>query len=205
METSASDAAVYERAWSYQTEKGIYNRRKSFICLFFFFISPIEDGSNVLLKVFPPAVYPYHPLTSVTPKFVHASVNKMRHPVNLVRWTPEGRRILGASSSGEFTLWNGMSFNFETIMQAHDQSIRAGEWSHNDDWFLSGDQEGLVKYWQPNMNNVKVLAAHREAVRDISYVATFQTGVINFLLTRESLTDFRLPTLNLSLLVTTVL
>ncbi|KAK7208282.1 Pfs2 protein [Myxozyma melibiosi] len=132
----------------------------------------VRPRKDYIVDIYPPSAYLYNPLTSVTPKFVHGSVNKMRHPVNLVRWTPEGRRILGASSSGEFTLWNGMSFNFETIMQAHDQSIRAGEWSHNDDWFLSGDQEGLIKYWQPNMNNVKVIAAHREAVRDLSFSPT---------------------------------
>ncbi|KAK9461765.1 WD40-repeat-containing domain protein [Lipomyces oligophaga] len=129
----------------------------------------IRPKKCFIIDVYPPAAYLDNPIMSVTPKFVHTSVNKLRHPVNLVRWTPEGRRILGASSSGEFTLWNGMSFNFETIMQAHDQSIRAGEWSHNDDWFVSGDQDGIVKYWQPNMNNVKVIAAHREAIRDISF------------------------------------
>jgi len=42
----------------------------------------------------------------------------MRHPVNVVKWTPEGRRLLTGSTSGEFTLWNGTAFNFETIMQA---------------------------------------------------------------------------------------
>ena len=29
---------------------------------------------------------------------------------------------LGASS-GEFTLWNGLTFNFETILQAHDSPV----------------------------------------------------------------------------------
>lgn len=27
--------------------------------------------------------------------------------------------------SGEFTLWNGLTFNFETILQAHDSPIRS--------------------------------------------------------------------------------
>ncbi|KAK9468072.1 WD40-repeat-containing domain protein [Lipomyces arxii] len=132
----------------------------------------VRPHKEYIIDIFPPSAYRYNPMTSVTPKFVHSSVNKIRHPVNLVRWTPEGRRLLGASSSGEFTLWNGQAFNFETIMQAHDQAVRAGQWSHNDDWFLSGDQEGLVKYWQPNMNNVKIVAAHREAVRDLSFSPT---------------------------------
>ena len=33
-------------------------------------------------------------------------------------WTPEGRRCLTGTQSGEFTLWNGSQFNFETILQA---------------------------------------------------------------------------------------
>ena len=37
-----------------------------------------------------------------------------------------------------------MGFNFETIMQAHDSSIRALAYSHNDDWLLSADQDGVV-------------------------------------------------------------
>lgn len=61
-----------------------------------------------------------------------------------------------------------MGFNFETIMQAHDCAIRVAQYSHADDWLLSGDQDGIVKYWQPNFNNVKVLQAHNEPVRDLS-------------------------------------
>ena len=76
--------------------------------------------------------------------------------------------MLTGSSSGEFTLWNGMGFNFETIMQAHDSAIRALEYSHGADWLLSGDQDGVVKYWQTNFNNVKVLQAHDSPVRDVS-------------------------------------
>jgi len=33
------------------------------------------------------------------------------------QFTPEGRRLLAGSHRGEFTLWNGLTFNFETIMQ----------------------------------------------------------------------------------------
>ena len=53
---------------------------------------------------------------TVPAKHLHTSTNKIKHPVNVVKWTPEGRRLLTGSSSGEFTLWNGMGFNFETIM-----------------------------------------------------------------------------------------
>jgi polyadenylation factor subunit 2 len=100
---------------------------------------------------------------------LHSSLNKIKHPVNVVRWTPEGRRLLTGSSSGEFTLWNGTGFNFETIMQAHDVAIRALSYSHSDDWLLSADDDGLIKYWQPNFNNVKVVQGHNDAIRDLAF------------------------------------
>ena len=128
----------------------------------------------------PSAAY-LNPSSSLTIKYVHTSTNKIKHPVFVVKvppsrmissnnqWTPEGRRLLTGSSSGEFTLWNGMMFNFETILQAHDEGVRTLKWSDNGDWLLSGDSAGIIKYWQPNMSNVKVLSAHLDAaVRDLA-------------------------------------
>jgi polyadenylation factor subunit 2 len=65
----------------------------------------------------PPLARPERAADSIPVKHLHSSLNKIKYPVNVVLWTPEGRRLLTASSSGEFTLWNGMGFNFETIMQ----------------------------------------------------------------------------------------
>ena len=63
----------------------------------------------------------------------------MRCSINVVAWTPDGRRLMTGCQSGEFTLWNGMSFNFETILQAHEVPIRAMTWSHNEKWLVTGD------------------------------------------------------------------
>lgn len=41
----------------------------------------------------------------------------MKCPIFTLAWTPEGRRLVTGASSGEFTLWNGLTFNFETILQ----------------------------------------------------------------------------------------
>lgn len=76
------------------------------------------------------------------------------------------------ASSGEFTLWNGLTFNFETILQAHDTAVRVMVWSRSDSWMVTGDHSGYVKYWQSNMNNVKMFQAHKEAVRAISFCPT---------------------------------
>lgn len=129
----------------------------------------MREEVNYVLDMLPPAADTTNPAAALCCKYVHTSSNKNKHPVNAVRWTPDGRRVLTASSSGEFTLWNGLTFNFETILQAHETAVRALEWSPSGDWLLSGDHEGLIKYSQPNMNIVKVLPAHTEAIRDLAF------------------------------------
>ncbi|CCG81404.1 Polyadenylation factor subunit 2 [Taphrina deformans PYCC 5710] len=129
----------------------------------------MRDDPNYILDMLPPVVDIGNPAASLCCKYIHTSSNKNKHPVNAVKWTPDGRRLLTASSSGEFTLWNGLTFNFETILQAHETAVRALEWSPSGDWLLSGDHEGLIKYSQPNMNIVKVLPAHTEAIRDLAF------------------------------------
>ena len=65
----------------------------------------------------PPVDSPENPTNAVTTKFVKTATNKMKCPVFCLDWTPEGRRLITGASSGEFTLWNGLTFNFETILQ----------------------------------------------------------------------------------------
>ncbi|GLH01550.1 Protein will die slowly [Gryllus bimaculatus] len=120
----------------------------------------------------PPPSYEDNPINSVTTRFVKTATNKMRCPIFCMAWTPEGRRLVTGASSGEFTLWNGLTFNFETILQAHDSPVRTMVWSHNDVWMVTGDHAGYVKYWQSNMNNVKMFQAHKEAIRGLSFSPT---------------------------------
>ncbi|KAH9698488.1 WD REPEATS REGION domain-containing protein [Citrus sinensis] len=125
------------------------------------------------IDMLPTVAYTDNPSTSFAAKFVHTSLNKNRCSINRVLWTPTGRRLITGSQSGEFTLWNGQSFNFEMILQAHDHAIRSMVWSHNDNWMVSGDDGGAIKYWQNNMNNVKAnKSAHKESVRDLSFCRT---------------------------------
>lgn len=120
----------------------------------------------------PPSARVAYPADTVPTRHLHSSLNKIKHPINVVKWTPDGRRLLTASSSGEFTLWNGTGFNFETIMQAHDSAIRALAYSHSDDWLLSADHDGTIKYWQPNFNNVENVRGHTDPIRDLAFAPT---------------------------------
>lgn len=88
-----------------------------------------------------------------------------------IQWTPEGRRVLTGSTSGEFTLWNGLTFNFETILQAHDTAICAISFTHSGSYLVSSDKSGIIKYFQPNMNNLTAWqgSRSREAIRGLSF------------------------------------
>lgn len=131
-----------------------------------------RPSPSYVIDMLPPPARPGNAVDTIPAKHLHSSLNKMRHPVNVVKWTPEGRRLLTGSTSGEFTLWNGTAFNFETIMQAHDSAVRAVAYSHSNDWLISAEQAGIVKYWQPNFNNVKSIQAHTDPVRDLAFAPT---------------------------------
>ncbi|KZZ88710.1 polyadenylation factor subunit 2 [Ascosphaera apis ARSEF 7405] len=122
----------------------------------------------------PPYAHPYSAADSIPVRHLHQSIGKSKKPITVVRWTPEGRRLLTGGHTGEFMLWNGMAFNFETVMDAHYDQYKAGvtsaEWSWNRDWLISGGQKGDIKYWRPNFNNVETIdEAHHDAVRDLAW------------------------------------
>lgn len=51
-------------------------------------------------------------------------------------------------------------------------------WSHNDMWMLTADHGGYVKYWQSNMNNVKMFQAHKEAIREARFLPHLPLSVV---------------------------
>ncbi|EPZ31761.1 hypothetical protein O9G_000240 [Rozella allomycis CSF55] len=130
---------------------------------------PVLNDSTYLMNMLPPSVYEDEPINAVCTRYIHTSVNKVRCPVNVVRWNPEGRRLITGCASGEFTLWNGFTFNFETILQAHDSAVRCMEWSHSGNILISADHTGIIKYWQPNLNNIKQINAHKDPVRALTF------------------------------------
>lgn len=45
-------------------------------------------------------------------------------------------------------------------------------WTHNDNWLISADNRGVIKYWQASMTNVKAFPAHNESIRDLGISIT---------------------------------
>ncbi|KAK7035879.1 WD40-repeat-containing domain protein [Favolaschia claudopus] len=135
------------------------------------YVPYLRPSPPYIIDLLPPKAYSDNSSTSLCTKFVHTSTNKVRCPVNVVTWTPEGRRVLTGSTSGEFTLWNGLTFNFETILQAHDTAICTMTFTHSGAYLASADKSGTIKYFEPNMNNLAAWQGSNshEAIRGISF------------------------------------
>ncbi|MEW5304252.1 MAG: hypothetical protein WDW36_006875 [Sanguina aurantia] len=120
----------------------------------------------------PPIGYPSMPATSISTKFVAAAI-RSKSPIHHVVWTPDGRRCMTGSNNGELTLWDGTTFAFETMMQAHDASpVRCMRYSHHGRLLLSCDDKGRVKIWKDPLDMLHVTTVHREPCRSVTWSPT---------------------------------
>lgn len=88
----------------------------------------------------PASSTPDTPVDCILTKFIRTAMNKVKCPVysvcvsfpflifrrstTIFQWSPEGKRLITGCQTGEFTLWNGTAFNFETILQVNTTSTR---------------------------------------------------------------------------------
>ncbi|KAG7669287.1 hypothetical protein Ndes2526B_g05588 [Nannochloris sp. 'desiccata'] len=128
------------------------------------------------LDLLPPVACAHQPASSFAVKFAGQAPSKTRSSVNVASWTPDGRRCLTGTQAGEFCLWDGQTFQFETIIQAHDTPLRAMTYTHAGNFLISGDDAGNVRYWRTNLELVKNYSAHKEAIRQL----TFAPGDMKF-------------------------
>ena len=124
---------------------------------------------SYVIDVLPPVARRDNPAESIPVRHLHTSLGKSKKPVTVVRWMPEGRRLLAGVHNGEFMLWNGMSFNFETVTAMGSSSLRAAEWSNRKDWLVAANDEGTVYYLQPTLNNPHQFKAHDAPIRDLAF------------------------------------
>lgn len=124
------------------------------------------------LHLLPPVAYLHMPASNFAVKFAAQAPSKTRSSVNASTWFPDGRRCLTATQAGEFCLWGGQTFQFETIIQAHETPVRTILFTHGGNFLVSGDDAGNVRYWKPNLELVKSTPAHKEPVRQISFSST---------------------------------
>lgn len=123
-------------------------------------------------ELMPPFATPQSPYDSICPRFVHAAVNKNRAPIYVVHWFPNGRRLLSGSQAGEMTIWSGLQFHSENVMQAHNAAIKAMRWAPEEKVLISGDQLGVIKYWDEFIYNFQTFQGHKESISEISIAPT---------------------------------
>lgn len=128
-----------------------------------------RPSASYIVDMLPPSAKLNSPADSIPARHLHTSLGKSKKPVTVVRWMPEGRRLLAGVHNGEFMLWNGMAFNFETVTTMGSSSLRAAEWSYRKDWLLAANDEGTVYYLQPTLNNAHKFDAHEAPVRDLAF------------------------------------
>jgi polyadenylation factor subunit 2 len=77
-------------------------------------------------------------------------------PLVSTRITKCWREMIGS------TIFTGFSstFNFDTLMQAHKTAVRCLRWASNGEWMLTGDNNGFVKQWRPNLAAYDEVRAH---------------------------------------------
>lgn len=140
------------------------------------YLSVAPEGA---LNILPPAAYATQPTSLFTLKFASQAPSKTRSSVNVALWTPDGRRCLTGTQAGEFCMWDGQSFQFETIIQAHETPVRSMTFTRAGNFLVSGDDGGNIRYWRTNLELVKNISAHKEAIRGIAFAPTdlkFATG-----------------------------
>lgn len=133
------------------------------------YMPPIHPSPSDLVGVLPSAAHRLNPSVAICDHYVHTSINKERSPTRVVKWTPDARRLLTGNDKGQFTLWNGASFNYESITQVHDDSIRFFQYSHNGQALVSADKGGVIKYFTPHLTNIHYFQGHREACHGVSW------------------------------------
>ncbi|XP_044525228.1 LOW QUALITY PROTEIN: uncharacterized protein LOC123241738 [Gracilinanus agilis] len=93
-------------------------------------------------------------------------------------------KLVTGALSGKFILGNGLVFNFETVLQALHNPVKAMTRSHNDMWMLTADHGRYVKYWQCDADNIKPLQAHKEAIREARFIPNVPFSVVPIVMIR---------------------
>lgn len=112
------------------------------------------------------------PADGICSHFLMHGFNRLqKSPVNVGSWSAEARRLVLGTQSGEFTLWEGETFKFERLISTHTpHAVRSMAWSNNGTMLISGDQSGVIKYFNASITFVNAISdAHSNAVKGLSF------------------------------------
>lgn len=109
------------------------------------------------------------PQSAICWNLVCASKNKVPSAVFAVQWTSHGKRVIIGCDSGEFLLWSGINFKYESLIQVHSSGVRCMRWTQDHHFMISGDNKGYIIVSKYNMKSLRKEHGHVEAVRDLSF------------------------------------
>ena len=131
----------------------------------------------------PPGMTAFNPSTALCTQWAHtaqypdmtrfqqAGDRRRRVFFTTMQWSPSGRKLLCATTNGEFVVYNGTAFSVELKTTAHEdgRQVRALAWGKRTDAVLSGDDSGVVKLWATNFNLAAEFESNQRAVRDVAW------------------------------------
>lgn len=100
------------------------------------------------LSMLLPSEYLHQPASAVAAKLAHTCSNHYKSSLTTCAFHPQTSRIVSGNKNGDMALWD-LTNGFKYIKQwtAHHMTrLSALEWSHNEQYCITGDANGTVKY-----------------------------------------------------------
>lgn len=127
-----------------------------------------------------PILYPVKDFTRLTtehsdsydaicPKQIHYCISKNKSPLLSLAWINFGKFVITGAQSGEISRWSGTTFTSELSFPAHSSAVTALNVSKNEIIVTSGDETGLLKLWDRNLNFKNQFNIHNESIKGISF------------------------------------
>lgn len=88
-----------------------------------------------------------------------------------MKWSATGRKLLCATNTGEFVLWNGAAFTAEMKTVAHKSrtAVRALAWGKKSGIIISGDEAGTICLWTQHFSQAAEITGNQRAIRDVCF------------------------------------
>lgn len=117
---------------------------------------PLPPTAAGQLSMLLPSEYLHQPASAVAAKLAHTCSNHYKSSLTTCSFHPQTSRIVTGNKNGDMALWD-LTNGFKYIKQwtAHHMArLSALEWSHNEQYCITGDANGTVKYALPTHSNL---------------------------------------------------
>lgn len=122
---------------------------------------PLPPTAAGQLSMLLPSEYLHQPASAVAAKLAHTCSNHYKSSLTTCAFHPQTSRIVTGNKNGDMALWD-LTNGFKYIKQwtAHHMArLSALEWSHNEQYCITGDANGTVKYASPAYDFLRCLPA----------------------------------------------